>query len=170
MVFSKFITAERRAYAFYLQKECNASFREIADKCGVSKSSAQRICGHLELKSKKCVQLKTGRPRKIQERAERLLIRTLKKIRATNVNFTVKQLVRESGMTLQQASQRTFSRCLNKNGYYYLQARKKGLLSERDKRQRLKYARQMKRHSSSNPNFWTDDVGFYLDGISFVYK
>ena len=170
MVYSKVITAERRAYAFFLRKECNASFRVIAEKCGISRSSAQRICSQLGLDRKTLVQPRKGRPRKIQERDERVLIRTLKKMRATNVNLTVKHLMRESGLTSQLASERTFSRCLNANGYYFLQARKKGLLNEKDKRQRLKYALQMKRHLSSSPNFWTEDIGFFLDGVSFVYK
>lgn len=28
----------------------------------------------------------------------------------------------------------------------------------------------MKCHLSSNPNFWTEDISYYLDGVSFVYK
>ena len=77
--------------------------------------------------------------------------------------------MRESGLTSQLARERTFSCCLNANGYYFLQARKKGLLNEKDKR-RLKYLLQMKCHLLSNPNFWTEDIGFYLNGVSFVYK
>ena len=25
-------------------------------------------------------------------------------------------------------------------------------------------------HERTNPGFWTNEVGFYLDGVSFVYK
>ena len=91
-------------------------------------------------------------------------------MRTTNVTFTVKQLVKESGFTFQLASERTFSSCLNENGYYFLQARKKGMLNEEDKTQRFKYAKQMKRQLSNNPNFWKEDVTFYLDGVSFISK
>ena len=86
------------------------------------------------------------------------------------MNFTLKQLVNESGLSFQLASERTFSRCLNENGFFFLQARKKGVLHEKDKKQRLKYAKEMRRVLSSNPNFWKDDIAFYLDGVSFVYK
>ena len=67
--------------------------------------------------------------------------------RRTNVNFTVKTLVQESGLT-GLASIRTFSDFLNKNGYYFLQARKKGLLKEKDTKARLRYASQMKLYFS----------------------
>ena len=41
--------------------------------------------------------------------------------------------------------ERIFTRYLNENGYYFLQARKKGMLNEKDKKQRFKYAKQMRR-------------------------
>jgi len=84
-----------------------------------------------------------------------------------NVNFTVKQLVKESRFSFQLACERTYSHCLNDNGYYFLQTRKKGMLSEKDKRKRFKYARQMKHQLASNPDFWKEDILFYLDGVSF---
>lgn len=91
-------------------------------------------------------------------------------MRTTNVNFTVKQLVKERGFTFQLACERTFSCCLNANGYYFLQARKKGMLNEKDKRQRFKYTKQMKRQLWSNTNFWKEEIAFYLDRVFFVYK
>lgn len=91
-------------------------------------------------------------------------------MRTMNVNFTMKQLVTESGFTFQLAREKTFSCCLNENAYYFLQAQKKGMLNEKDKRQRFKYAKQMKRQLLSNLNFWKKDIAFYLDGVSFVYK
>ena len=65
-------------------------------------------------------------------RDRRILIRTLKKIRATNVNFTLKQLLKESGLNMTMASKRTFYRILHESGYYFLQARQKGLVSGND--------------------------------------
>ena len=44
------------------------------------------------------------------------------------------------------------------------------MLNEKDKRQHLKYAKQKKCQLSSNPNFWKEDITFYLDGVSFVRK
>jgi hypothetical protein len=48
--------------------------------------------------------------------------------------------------------------------------RKKGLVTERDKILRMKYSRQMKRCMNQNKSFWKDEVAFYLDGVSFVFK
>lgn len=53
-----------------------------------------------------------------------MLFQTLNRIRAMNVNFTVKQLMKESRFTIQLACEGTFSCCLNENGYF-LQAKKR---------------------------------------------
>ena len=68
------------------------------------------------------------------------------------------------------ASRRTFSRYLNENGYEYLQARKKGLLSENDRKLRVQFAHKMKRIAADNPQFWMNEVAFFLDAVSFVHK
>lgn len=65
-------------------------------------------------------------------------------------------------------SRRTVSRFLNKSGYNYLQARKKGLLSDRDRKRRTKFAKSMLKHQRED--IWTNKVAFYLDGVGFVYK
>ena len=97
------------------------------------------------------------------------MIRSIKKLRRKNVNFTIKQLAEAAGIN-HLASRRTFSRYLNEQGYKFLQTRKKGLLSDKDRRKRLQYARKMKRQLKEHPDFWTKDVAFYLDRVSFVYK
>jgi len=63
---------------------------------------------------------------------------------------------------------RTDRRLLNRNGYFFLQVRKKGLMSQTDKDQRVEFARKMQAEYS--PTVWTDSVAFYLDGVSFIYK
>ena len=79
--------------------------------------------------------------------------------------------MKESGLSLQMASRRTFSRHLNLLGYRFLQARKKGLLTEKDRKRRLSFARKTKRLClGPNANFWCDEVAFCLDGVSFVHK
>ena len=50
------------------------------------------------------------------------------------------------------------------------QARKKGLLNDKDKRLRLSYAREMKRVLREHPDYYTNYVAFYLDAVSFVHK
>ena len=170
MVLRKKISVERKALAICLRKELKLSYGDIAKKCGISKSSARQICGYVQIARKRCFPATMGRPKKLQERDRRILIHTLKKIRATNVNFTLKQLLKESGLNMTMASKRTFYRILHESGYYFLQARQKGLVSGNDRKKRVKYAKEMKRHLSENPNFWKDDVVFYLDAVSFIYK
>ena len=59
---------------------------------------------------------------------------------------------------------------LNRAGYQHLQARKKGLLSESDKKIRTKYARNAKNILKDFTKFYTHDISFYLDGVSFIHK
>ena len=49
-------------------------------------------------------------------------------------------------------------------------ARKKGLLSENDRNLRIQFARKMKHVVAQNRHFWTHEIGFYLDAVSFVRK
>ena len=129
-----------------------------------------RVCCHRKVKPQKQPgKKKGGRPRKVNKRGIRTLLRTIQKIRRDKVNFTVKQLTENAGLS-HLASRRTFSRYLNENGFKFLQSRKKGLLSAKDRSLRLKYARQMKRKLKERLDFWSKDVAFHLDGLSFVYK
>ena len=100
----------------------------------------------------------------------RVLIRTLKSFRQNNVHITVRSLVEESGLSFQVASRRTYSRYLNELGYYYFSAQRKGILSDNDKKVRLQFARKMKQELIRNPDFWKNEISFYLDGVSFVHK
>ena len=65
-------------------------------------------------------------------------------------------------------SRRTVTRFLNANGYYYLQARKKGLLTEKDKKIRLKFVKWILKEKPKD--FWCKNINFYLDRVGFVYK
>ena len=174
------ITAVQRAMVLFARKYGRACYRDIANECGISKSSVARICVR-ESKAKTLVNNATknssskatsrrGRPRKVSDRSVRKLLRTLRDMQMRNVHITVKNVVEKSGLSLEMASRRTFSRYLNEEGYSYLQARKKGLLSENDRKVRLQFARKMKRKVKQNPDFWTNEVAFFLDGVSFIHK
>ena len=52
-------------------------------------------------------------------------------------------------------------------GYHYLQVRK-GILTEKDKTARRRFAWDIKKNYSSD--LWTKDICFYLDGASFAHK
>ena len=46
MIFIQQIAAEKRALAWYMRTYRKFSFRRIAEECGISKSSARRICSN----------------------------------------------------------------------------------------------------------------------------
>jgi len=108
-----------------------------------------------------------GRPCKLTLRDERNLIRQLLICRKTTGSFTASKLRTEAGI-LPTVSLWTIRRVLHKHKYFYLQARKKGLLTPKDKRRRLKFARKMKKLAAEN--FWRKQISFYFDGTSFVHK
>ena len=90
------------------------------------------------------------------------LVRALKELRARNcTNITAKCIVEQSGLNFEMASRRTFSRYLNESGYSYLQARKKGLLSENDRKLHVRFACKLKCVVAENPQFWANEVAFY---------
>lgn len=172
MVFKSKISPDKRALAILLRKESGLSFPKIAEKCKISTSSAERICkgGFCQSREKQITSKKTGRPRKISPRVARMLQRNLLKMRNEGLAVTVKKLVEYSGLSLQTASVGTYSRYLNDMGFFFLQARKKGLLTENNKKLRLQFARKMERYEKENAHFWANEIAFYLDGVSFIHK
>ena len=109
-----------------------------------------------------------GTPRKLSSREERHLIRALDKLRRTEGNFTVKRLMNEANISESNASVHTVARFLNSKGYFYLQARKKGLLTNNDKNLRLAFAKKVR--EEYNKELWTQKIPFYLDGVASAHK
>ena len=66
-------------------------------------------------------------------------------------------------------SGRTIRNCLNEDGYWYLQTRKKGLLHAKDLKSRVKFCKKI-RKQKLNDEFWRSGISFYLDGKGFQYK
>ena len=147
------ITAVQRTMVLFSRKYGRTCYRDIANKCGISKSSAARICLQestekklvKKVTSKSSTELAGGRPRKISNRSARKLLRTLRHMQIRNVHITVKNMGEKSGLSLEIGSRRTFSHYLNEEGYSYLEAKTKGLLSENDLKVPLRFAREMKR-------------------------
>ena len=105
-------------------------------------------------------------PEKLDDRTKRHLIREVHNIRKREPNWTVKSL--KEAADIKKVSRRTVSRFLNKNRYNYLQARRKGLMSDKDQRARVAFAKKVvKEHGQT---FWTNRIAFYLDGSSSAHK
>ena len=75
----------------------------------------------------------------------------------------------EAGLS-HRCDNRTVRRVLNDKGYFYLQARKKGMLSKADQKKRTKFARDVLAGGNNNLHFWSYTIAFFFDGTSFVHK
>ena len=174
MVYKRKTTTEERELIRFLYMEKRYSLREIAGKVGRSAATVMRVLkesnsASRHLRTQANVTYKRrGRPRKLSSREERLLIRALHKLRRTEGNFTVKRLMNETNILVSNASVRTVARFLNSQGYFYLQARKKGLLTNNDKNLRIAFAKKVRQEY--NKELWTQKIAFYLDGVAFAHK
>ena len=106
-----------------------------------------------------------GRPRKLTVRDERNILRAVRSIRKRYTSFCVKQIQEETNLF--SVSARLIRLYLNKHGYRYLQARKKGLLTEADKKKRVSFS---KKWVNAGVNFWKSEIAFYFDGVAFAHK
>ena len=171
MVFRGALHPELRAYITYLANDKSLSVAKISKKCNVSRATVYRY-KKKELSAQKTTKRlgenRGGRPPKLQARDERKLLRALKLLRKEEGRFSSARIMEVVGITRVQVSVRTVRRFLNKHGYYYLQARRKGLLKETDLSQRVKFAKNMKKQYSRD--VWKKHIAFYLDGVSFYHK
>lgn len=107
-----------------------------------------------------------GRPAKLSERDRRKIIRAIPALRKTDGSFSSRRVAVHAGV--RHVSNRTIRRCLNKGGYGYYQSRKKGLLSETDRKKRTKFCNKVKNLRCRD--FWKQHVSMYLDGVGFQFK
>ena len=117
---------------------------------------------------KECNRDLGGRPCKLSLEEDRHILWTLSSLRHKEGNFTSVRLMVRAGISPKHVSNRTIRWFLQREGYYFLQARKKGLLSEKDLKERVKFAKNIRKHYSKD--VWKDNVAFYLDCVSFWYK
>ena len=169
MVFSRKISQETRALVKFLSIEKMYSIRKIAKKVKISKSTKGRYLRSDE-RFDKTKKKSTGRPKKLSVRARRLLRRSVIQLREINVNFTLKELIRFSGLEYSNTSYSTFYREIKGAGFKFLNARKKGVLNRHDRSKRYKFARKCQRILRMKPNLFHSNISFYLDGVSFVFK
>ena len=170
MVYRKPILPEQRALVPFLNHENSYSQRKIASIVKISKSSVFDIIKKANDRSKRIVnerKSKGGRPRLLSERDRRRLKRAVKKLRQSDPNFSVMEIVKASGINMKCASYRTFLRYIRTLGYGYYNSRRKGVLTAKDLKKRKKFAREALKKED---DYWTKEIAFYLDGVSFVYK
>lgn len=165
------IDPKTRAVIYHLAKIKGLSMRQVARECNVSVTTVWRI-KHFEFQRKKGGGRNRngnmGRPRKLTSREERKLLRGIHILRVQEGGFTIKRLMNNAHIDHTKVSVTTVQRFLNKQGYFCLQARKKGLMTQKDLKNRSHFARKMRKDYTED--VWTQEIAFYLDGTGFAYK
>lgn len=168
MVFRKRLTHEQRAFALFLHQEKKYSLRQVAARASMSKTSVWRIVHGLKRSSSTTTNTKRrGRRQLLSVRDKRKLKRAVILLRQENPNFSVMDVVKRSGIPLNTAHYRTFLRAIKRFGYKFQASRRKGILTDNDMKRRREFAKVTMKYGES---YWTKDVSFYLDGVSFIYK
>ena len=164
----KSLTAERVAYLCLLLNEKELNVSEIARKLKISRSCVYKYkkLGISVVQKEKTN--KGGRPKKLNQRDIRILVRTVKSLREREGTFTSKRIAKEAGIDLTKVSMSTVRRAMNGAGFRYLQARKKGILKRSDLKKGLFFAKKMRKEYSNH--VWKKDINLFSDGVSFAYK
>ncbi len=168
MVYRRSVPLKLSVYWRYLHSDKGLTVKEIAAKYPeYSRATVYRHCKKIitavEADNRKS---NAGRPRLLTEREGRSIIRNVTRLREVSGRFSARRLKIEAGVS--NVSDRTVRRLLNRHGYFYLQSRKKGLMSKKDMRKRVKFARHMMKNYPID--VWTNDIAFYLDAVGFVHK
>ena len=158
-----------KAYILHALKDKQHKPRELSEKLGVSLATTYKIKKDgLECLKTKTMTESPGRPCQIYTRMGRLLIRQIKIHRREKPNFTSVKLVEACRLHKGQVSNRTVRCVLNKYGFRYRQARKKGVLSLKNVVCRYRFGKKI--HKERPRDVRTSKVDFYLDGVTFYYK
>ena len=141
----------------------------------VPKSTIYKIAKTPIDKSTKDKRLKnknSGRKGKLSRRDKSKIKIKLKKLHKSKVNFTSISLQRECDLE-QSCSNLTFRRALKSMGFEYLVKRRKGLMGEKDMKNRVKYAKEIiKEHGkgAEQLEFWRHGISLYTDIVGFEWK
>ena len=155
------------AYLYYKHHDLGESIRKLQRR--FSQYSVATIWRHATKapnQNRSLPRSSPGRKSLITVRDERGVLRALLHLRETEGTFSARRVQVVAGV--EHVHVRTIRRVLNNNGYALRQARRKGLLSVIDTKNRLKFAKRVLK--DSDENLWKHEICFYLDGKSFVHK
>lgn len=163
------ITEQASVYLKFLHQEGNVSCSELKRRYpqyalrSIYRHAKGNIVTTQKIDKRK---FNCGRPRKITVRDERNILRSIYRLRNEQSSFTAKRIQEEANLA--HVHIRTIVRYLNKHGFKYRQARKKGLLTKQDKIKRTAFAKEMLK--SKREDFWKKEISFYFDGVGFAHK
>ena len=136
----KRIPEETKATIRALKATKDLTLEEIAQRCKVSRTSVHRLTS-AEGREPENRRHFSGRGKKISPEQEALILGSIEELRDQKDSFSSRRLMARTG--IRHVSDRTVRRLLNRNGYFFLQARKKGLMSQSDKDMRVTFGRMM---------------------------
>ena len=114
-----------------------------------------------------------GRPAKLNRRDYSRIDRTRKSMRKQHGTFDSLELQKSVGM-MNTCANRTFrSHLNNKMGVKWLTTKRKGILTEQDKKDRTAFARKIIRNHGRGDDqleFWRNKISMYTDIVGFEYK
>ena len=142
----KRIPEEAKATITALKSTTPLTPEEIALRCRISKTSVQRIANtgyKVPMKRRQFC----ARKKKLTPEQEALIIRSIAELKDQEGSFSSRRLMERIG--IHHVTDRTVRRFLNRNGYFFLQARKKGLMTQKDKDQRVEFAQKIQAESLS---------------------
>lgn len=171
---TKEISEDIRKMVVKLRRE-GKSLQGIGEILNLTKPTVQTIIKNFENNGNYANKHRSGRPRKLTERLERTIIRTVKdnpKKSAVAINNEIRL-----NHDIEVCSQ-TVRRCIKRNGFLSRVARKKPLLRAVNVVKRLEYAEKYKNVHVSDPTFWervifTDECKFMVfggDGRAKVWR
>ena len=147
MVFRKKYDESLRKHIRVLRNELHCSMKKASQVTGVSTATVKRICKKDDRQPTKNPAKKTkrGRPRTLQDRDVRKLIQRIKKFRQDDNggNFTIKDTRNAAGLI--HVPLHTVRLALHRQGFGFRIARRKGMLTAKDLRVRVKFAKKMTR-------------------------
>ena len=76
--------------------------------------------------------------------------------------------IRKAAGLQSKGSDSSLLRILHSEDYYMRKSRRKGVLTEKDIKLRLQFAKTAQKKLA--PEIWCKDIAFYLDGAGFTYK
>ncbi|CAB4429059.1 unnamed protein product [Rhizophagus irregularis] len=167
------LTIEQRVRAIQLL-ELGLSLREVAARIGenVHYSSISRLKKKYKETNSVYDKKKTGRPRKLTDRDERIMVRRIMTDECSTGVSVQKSLKINDKI---EVSERTVQRALNRNGLFACAKCKKPLLSKTHREKRLKFARKYQKWTVSDWSkvVWSDESKFQIfgsDGRAYCWK
>lgn len=109
-----------------------------------------------------------GRPPVLSDRDKRRIISQIPKLRKDRKGDFTMEHIREASSVKDSIGDSTVRRVMQKEGYRFRDKLRKGVLTEKDVKLRLKFAKYVK--AKLPDNIWSHGINFYLDGVGFTYK